>query len=199
METGPGECGRRCLGLEPGHGEDTSPPACGHVRVQRGRTASALAEALDQRTHPEDREQMLRDRLDHFEGRTPIYRNEHRVQCKGGAWKWVLTRGMVISRDVGGKPLRMVGTHTDITELKEAEMRRQQLEGQLRESQKMEAIGTLAGGVAHDFNNLLAAILGNLSPCPGRRGDGHLAQESLAEIQRAALRAGQLVQQILAF
>ncbi|WP_374640226.1 PAS domain-containing protein [Hydrogenophaga sp.] len=158
-----------------------------------------LAEALDQRTHPEDREQMLRDRLDHFEGRTPIYRNEHRVQCKGGAWKWVLTRGMVISRDVGGKPLRMVGTHTDITELKEAEMRRQQLEGQLRESQKMEAIGTLAGGVAHDFNNLLAAILGNLSLAREDVGDGHLAQESLAEIQRAALRARQLVQQILAF
>lgn len=158
-----------------------------------------LAEALDQRTHPDDREQMLRDRMAHFEGRAPIYRNEHRVQCKGGAWKWVLTRGMIISRDADGRPLRMVGTHTDITDLKEAEGRRQQLEGQLRESQKMEAIGTLAGGVAHDFNNLLAAILGNLALAREDVGGSHPAQESLAEIQRAALRARQLVQQILAF
>lgn len=158
-----------------------------------------LAESLDQRTHPDDRAQMHADRQAHLEGRTPLYRNEHRVQCKDGRWKWVLTRGMIISRDADGRPLRMVGTHTDITELREAEARRQQLEGQLRESQKMEAIGTLAGGVAHDFNNLLAAILGNLTLAREDVGAGHPAQESLAEIQRAALRAKQLVQQILAF
>ena len=158
-----------------------------------------IADALDERTHPDDRAQMLRDRQDHFEGRTPIYRNEHRVQCKDGSWKWVLTRGMVISRDADGRPTRMVGTHTDITDLKEADNRRQQLETQLRESQKMEAIGTLAGGVAHDFNNLLAAILGNLVLAREDVEQAHPAQESLAEIQRAALRARQLVQQILAF
>lgn len=158
-----------------------------------------IADALDERTHPDDRAQMLRDRQDHFEGRTPIYRNEHRVQCKDGSWKWVLTRGMVISRDADGRPTRMVGTHTDITELKEADNRRQLLETQLRESQKMEAIGTLAGGVAHDFNNLLAAILGNLVLAREDVEQAHPAQESLAEIQRAALRARQLVQQILAF
>lgn len=158
-----------------------------------------IADALDGRTHPDDRAQMLRDRQDHFEGRTPIYRNEHRVQCKDGSWKWVLTRGMVISRDADGRPTRMVGTHTDITDLKEADNRRQQLETQLRESQKMEAIGTLAGGVAHDFNNLLAAILGNLVLAREDVEQAHPAQESLAEIQRAALRARQLVQQILAF
>lgn len=158
-----------------------------------------IADALDGRTHPDDRVQMLRDRQDHFEGRTPIYRNEHRVQCKDGSWKWVLTRGMVISRDADGRPTRMVGTHTDITDLKEADNRRQQLETQLRESQKMEAIGTLAGGVAHDFNNLLAAILGNLVLAREDVEQAHPAQESLAEIQRAALRARQLVQQILAF
>ncbi|MFP5467940.1 MAG: PAS domain-containing protein [Gammaproteobacteria bacterium] len=158
-----------------------------------------LAEALDQRTHPDDRAQMLQDRQAHFDGRVPVYRNEHRVRCGDGAWKWVLTRGMVISRDADGRPLRMVGTHTDITELKEAEFRRQQLESQLQESQKMEAIGTLAGGVAHDFNNLLAAILGNLTLAREDVDAGHPAQESLAEIHRAALRARQLVQQILAF
>lgn len=78
-------------------------------------------EALDQLTHPDDREQMARDREDHFAGRTPIYRNEHRVRCKDGSWKWILTRGLVIARDAQGRPLRMVGTHTDISARKASE------------------------------------------------------------------------------
>jgi len=76
---------------------------------------------LDQRTHPEDRAQMEQDRDAHFLGLTPTYHNEHRVLCKDGGWKWVLSRGMVISRCSNGKPLRMVGTHTDITQRKNAE------------------------------------------------------------------------------
>lgn len=158
-----------------------------------------VAQALDERTHPDDRAKMLADRQAHLEGKTLLYRNEHRVQCKDGQWKYILSRGLVISRSADGVPLRMVGTHTDITELREAEAQRRTLEEQLRESQKMEAIGTLAGGVAHDFNNLLAAILGNLALAREDVGEGHPAQESLAEIQRAGLRARQLVQQILAF
>jgi PAS domain S-box-containing protein len=158
-----------------------------------------LAEALDSRTHPDDVAQMLTDRQAHFDGHTPVYRNEHRVRCKDGSWKWVLSRGMVIARNAAGQPLRMVGTHTDITELKQAEVQQHVLEAQLRESQKMEAIGTLAGGVAHDFNNLLAAILGNLALAREDVGPDHLAQESLQEISRAAIQARQLVQQILTF
>jgi PAS domain S-box-containing protein len=158
-----------------------------------------FAEEMDRRTHPDDVPQMNADRQAHFEGRAPTYRNEHRVRCKDGTWKWVLSRGMVIARDAEGRPSRMIGTHTDITELKQAEAHHRALEAQLRESQKMEAIGTLAGGVAHDFNNLLAAILGNLALAQEDVGAHHPARESLAEIQRAALRARQLVQQILTF
>ena len=160
--------------------------------------ASSAAE-LDARTHPDDVPQMRADRQAHFDGRAPAYRNEHRVRCKDGSWKWVLSRGMVIERDAQGRPQRMVGTHTDITDLKHAEAQQRMLESQLRESQKMEAIGTLAGGVAHDFNNLLAAILGNLALAREDVGPEHAAQESLAEVHRAAIRARQLVQQILAF
>jgi len=73
---------------------------------------------FDARTHPDDVAQMARDREAHFAGLTPIYSNEHRVRCKDESWKWVLTRGMVISRDEDGRPLRMVGTHTDISQRK---------------------------------------------------------------------------------
>ncbi|WP_296443516.1 EAL domain-containing protein [Rhodoferax sp. UBA5149] len=79
------------------------------------------ADAFDARTHPDDLAQLQTDRQAHFDGLTPTYINEHRVCCKDGSWKWVLTRGMVISRDAAGKPLRMIGTHTDITDRKRSE------------------------------------------------------------------------------
>ena len=78
-------------------------------------------EALDSLTHPDDRAQMEQDREAHFSGENPVYRNEHRVLCKDGSWKWVLTRGLVIERDAQGRPLRMVGTHTDISARKASE------------------------------------------------------------------------------
>ena len=78
-------------------------------------------DALDSRTHPDDIEGMQRARAEHFSGQTPAYVNEHRVRCKDGSWKWVLSRGAVVSRDAQGRPLRMVGTHTDITERKQTE------------------------------------------------------------------------------
>ncbi len=78
-------------------------------------------QGMDLRTHPDDKTQMLRDRQAHLDGHAPSYVNEHRVLCADGSWKWILTRGMVISRDAQGRALRMVGTHTDITQRKEAE------------------------------------------------------------------------------
>ena len=75
----------------------------------------SLAVELDGRTHPDDVESMQKARDDHFEGRTPTYQGERRILCKDGSWKWVLSRGMVIARDAAGKPLRMIGTYTDIS------------------------------------------------------------------------------------
>ena len=76
---------------------------------------------FDDRTHPDDRAQRDLDRQAHLDGLAPTYVNEHRVRCKDASWKWVLSRGMVISRDAHGAPLRMIGTHTDITGRKVSE------------------------------------------------------------------------------
>ncbi|MBY0468370.1 MAG: response regulator [Burkholderiaceae bacterium] len=75
----------------------------------------------------------------------------------------------------------------------------EQLGQQLRQSQKLEAIGTLAGGIAHDFNNVLGAILGNVALARDDLAVDHPAERSLTQIEVAASRARDLVQQILAF
>jgi nitrogen-specific signal transduction histidine kinase/CheY-like chemotaxis protein len=93
----------------------------------------------------------------------------------------------------------MLAMVTDISARKQADAARAQLEAQLRESQKMQAIGTLAGGIAHDFNNILAAIMGNLALAQQRAGLDGKTLGHLAQINKAAVRARDLVQQILAF
>ena len=76
---------------------------------------------------------------------------------------------------------------------------RRSLTAQLRESQRIESIGTLAGGIAHDFNNILAVILGHAALAGDQLGPLHPAQASLGQIRKASTRARDLVQQILAF
>ena len=87
----------------------------------------------------------------------------------------------------------------DNTARKLAEVVRDSLEAQLRESQKMEAIGTLAGGIAHDFNNILATVLGNVELARKDARANPLALESLEEIRKAGSRGRDLVEQILSF
>jgi diguanylate cyclase (GGDEF)-like protein/PAS domain S-box-containing protein len=86
-----------------------------------GGDLNSRPEEFDDRTHPEDLEHLWQARQDHFDGRAPLYQSERRILCKDGSWKWVLSRGMVISRDADGKPLRMIGTFTDISSRKAAE------------------------------------------------------------------------------
>ena len=153
----------------------------------------------EQLVHPDDMPS-ARAMLDaHLKGETKAYESEHRMRHKDGGWLWILDRGKVVERDAAGAPVRVVGTHMDITERKRAEAARARLEAQARESQKMDALGTLAGGVAHDFNNILAAIAGNAELARQDVGPLHVALESLEEIRKASHRAKDLVQQILAF
>ena len=99
---------------------------------------------------------------------------------------------------IDGEPC-LVGMGFDISERRRAETARRALEVQLRESQKMEAVGTLAGGIAHDFNNILAGLLGQAVLVFDQLPQDHPARAGLRQMQRGAQRARSLVQQILAF
>ncbi len=89
----------------------------GYTNSQLEETAAA-GRAL---VHPDDLPQMLEDTQAYLKGERDIYVSEFRILCEDGTWKWTLSRGMVIRHDVDGKPLRMIGTHTDISERKNAE------------------------------------------------------------------------------
>jgi diguanylate cyclase (GGDEF)-like protein/PAS domain S-box-containing protein len=74
------------------------------------------SQAWDARVHPDDLSQVVADREAYFNGQAPSFVNERRMQSKDASWKWILSRGMIVARDAQGQPLRMIGTHTDITE-----------------------------------------------------------------------------------
>jgi PAS domain S-box-containing protein len=148
--------------------------------------------------HPDDSPRFNAALKDHFEGRTPRFECEYRVRQPNGDWHWLLARGRCLV-DAGGTPFRFVGSAMDVTAQKQAQIDKEQLEAQLRQSQKMEAIGTLAGGIAHDFNNILGAILGY-----GELALEHCAVQSemrryLDNVMHATERAKLLVERILGF
>ncbi|MBI5582879.1 MAG: response regulator [Deltaproteobacteria bacterium] len=117
---------------------------------------------------------------------------------KDGSRFWAELRAGLL-RDGGGKVRGLGGVSRDITILKKMEEKKAEMEKMLRQSQKMEAIGTLAGGIAHDFNNILGGILGYAELALMDLSKTDPVCESLEAIQKAGLRARDLVRQILAF
>jgi PAS domain S-box-containing protein len=108
----------------------------------------------------------------------------------GTAFPMLMT-GTVV-RDASGAPQCLAATAVDLTTSRA-------LESQLRQAQKMESVGRLAGGVAHDFNNMLAVILGHTELAMGQVDADNLIQGDLEEIRKAAERSASLTRQLLAF
>jgi PAS domain S-box-containing protein len=148
--------------------------------------------------YPDDRPRVEAALTDHLEGRTPRYECEYRIRQPDGQWRWLFVRGRCL-RDATGKAYRLVGSTSDITAAKEAQTQKEQLEAQLRQSQKMEAMGTLAGGIAHDFNNILGAILGYGELAQQHAAAGSAMRRYLDNVMHAAGRAKALVDRILGF
>jgi PAS domain S-box-containing protein len=147
--------------------------------------------------HPEDKERWSIEASQMFLSGQPLH-SVYRVMARDGRVVWFQCEAKMVRRD-NGQPWFIHGVGFDISEIKQAEEALRKSEAHLLQSQKMESIGTLAGGVAHDFNNLLTVILGNTQMAlSGLKSDDRL-QRRLVEVEKAANRASALTRQLLAF
>ncbi len=131
--------------------------------------------------------------------KSETYIDEYRAKMPDGRYRWFFSRGKVVEFDSNGNPLRIAGSVMDITEQKEAESKRIELELKMQQAQKLESLGVLAGGIAHDFNNLLTGILGNSDILLYELPQNIELQQRIVEIKRAAKLASELTNQMLAY
>jgi PAS domain S-box-containing protein len=154
-------------------------------------------DAFLQLVHPDDRaavreagQHAIRDRVN--------FETEFRILLPGGDVRWLATNGKAFF-DQRGRPVRMIGVTRDIDDHKRLEENRAQLDARVQQAQKLETLGTLAGGVAHDFNNLLQAILGNAGLIREYAPAIPDVQNCVHQIETASQRASELTQQLLAY
>ena len=148
--------------------------------------------------HPEDKQSVMETFQAHIDGKIPEFVFEHRMIHKDGSVRWIMARGTAM-RNAQGNPIRVIGTDTDITALKQTEEEKKKLEEQVQQAQRLEAIGTLAGGIAHDFNNLLMAIQGNTSLLLYDMDPCHPHFDAINSIEKSVRSGAKLTNQLLGY
>lgn len=153
-----------------------------------------IGKTCDELGFPEDLCVLWKEAIDLVFKAKHIQRIE--FQLPTGRWvDWMLMPEL----DESGQAKAVIASSRDITERKQAEAEKAMLENQLRQAQKMESVGRLAGGVAHDFNNMLGVIIGQTELCLHQTNPDHPTYAALHEIRKAAERSADLTRQLLAF
>ena len=159
----------------------------GHVPAEMDISISSWKDNI----HPDDKERVVSKIYSVIEGSEENWEDEYRFGRADGTYATVVDRGYVM-RHASGVGIRMIGTMMDVTE-------RRDLDARLAHSQKLEALGRLAGRIAHDFNNLLTVIIGN-SEILAERVAAETDLHALAELTfAAAARGAELTSRLLAF
>ncbi len=161
-------------------------------------TTEAGEAALLAVVHPDDREEMRRRRERLVQGVTNVPFQFRVIRPDNGEVRWLQVQSGPAEGDTGRSPT-MVGTFQDVTELRRAQTERAEIERQLMQAQKMEAVGNLTGGIAHDFNNLLTVILGRLDLVESELEDRPELREWVRICSRAARRGATLTRSMMAF
>ncbi len=174
--------------------------ACGAPCILGYESNTLLSETGDswlEKTHPEDRTLAKTSLQAALDGTAAEWSCEHRLRAGDGSWRWIRQNGQVTKRAPDGKALFMVGTTQDIDSAKKTELERRLLEEQITHAQKLESLGTLAGGIAHDINNLLTGINGYAEMAALDLPLDHPARASVSQVRSIGLRARDLVRRLL--
>jgi PAS domain S-box-containing protein len=155
------------------------------------------------RIHPDDQLLVKTAMQAYLNGEAKSYSTEYRLSCKDDSYKWILSRGVVVDYAEDGTPLRMIGTHTDISKRKFQEQQDKEHLNQLAHVTRLGLLGEMASGIAHEVNQPLTAIATytqvSLNLMKAESPDFAKLAEVIYKTQQQALRAGQIIRRMREF
>jgi len=155
------------------------------------------------RIHPDDQLSVEEELQAYLDGKAEVYAVEYRLRCKDDSYKWILARGLVVDYTEEGSPLRMIGTHTDISKRKFQELQDKEHLNQLAHVTRLGLMGEMATGIAHEVNQPLTATVNYASALKILAVAKEPDMEKIAKIanlvSEQALRAGKIIHRMKAF